>query len=287
MKLQDVFNDKILGTPNQELLTNSNFGQLLPSLTSEVLITTEVDKLLNQQTTLETSFSLDSETSGGETKTAQNTLTSPDVLPSASLPTNPTTAFAVGGNVLQVTTTADENDGDQGTGLSLRDAILEANQNPEQHYKIILQGGETYTLSIDGSRERNAITGDLDIQGNVTIETLGEQPAIIDASSFSPGSRDRVFDVLFGSQIELKGLKITGGEESTSKGGGIRSNGFLKTNGVTISGNIGNQGGGIAIVQGEAEIVNTHIENNQATGIANSGGGLYVDRATTAIIRDS
>ena len=46
---------------------------------------------------------------------------------------------------LTVNTTVDENDGGEaGTGLSLRDAISLANQSPENNHIIELQSGATY-----------------------------------------------------------------------------------------------------------------------------------------------
>lgn len=135
--------------------------------------------------------------------------------------------------ILNVTTTLDQNDGSNFQGLSLRDAILIANADPNNHYTINLPAG-TYNLTIknvllpptDGSADSATLfqsrlaTGDLDIIGNVTI--VGENPnnTIIDAKPLTdplppeegddifpeeppvitPTIGDRVFDVLSGER---------------------------------------------------------------------------------------
>lgn len=131
--------------------------------------------------------------------------------------------------VLNVTTTDDENDGSasQGKGLSLRDAILIANADPDNHYIINLPAG-TYELTIqnvllpetDSSVDADTLfqsrlaTGDLDIIGNITIIGKDPQNTIIDAGTLRqplpvpeepptdpvvvPSIGDRIFDVLSG-----------------------------------------------------------------------------------------
>ncbi|BAQ61689.1 alkaline phosphatase [Geminocystis sp. NIES-3708] len=126
---------------------------------------------------------------------------------------------------LTVDTFEDQNDGSSFRGLSLRDAILIANANPENQYEIILPAG-TYNLTIknvlspstDQSVDADTLfrsriaTGDLDITGNVTIIGDDSSNTIIDAKGLEqtvslieipeggvltpePFS-DRVFDVL-------------------------------------------------------------------------------------------
>lgn len=132
--------------------------------------------------------------------------------------------------ILNVTTTEDQNDGSTFRGLSLRDAILIANADPENHYQINVPSG-TYDLTIknvllppisDGGNntvdqatlfQSRLATGDLDITGNVTI--IGADPAntIINAETLtqplpadpnnpfpedepSPTIGDRIFDVI-------------------------------------------------------------------------------------------
>ena len=67
-------------------------------------------------------------------------------------------------SAITVNTTADENDGIAVGGISLRDAILEANTTPTDD-TITLPAG-TYTFTKAGLLEDGAFTGDLDIANN-------------------------------------------------------------------------------------------------------------------------
>jgi hypothetical protein len=92
-------------------------------------------------------------------------------------------------------------------GLSLREAVIRANDEVGND-RIVLEGGETYTLSIAGTDENAAATGDLDINGDsLRIQSSGK-PAIIDADDV-----DRVFDVgpLSPATAVFQRLIITGG----------------------------------------------------------------------------
>ena len=94
---------------------------------------------------------------------------------------------------LDVNTKLDQNDGYEGDGLSLREAILKANADPTNEYIINLPGlpeGESYDLDLQNILdapivdvtsidlptliESRLTTGDLDVKGNVTI--IGEDP---------------------------------------------------------------------------------------------------------------
>lgn len=149
--------------------------------------------------------------------------------------------------VLNVTTTEDQNDGSEANGLSLRDAILQANANPSKEYIINLPSG-TYNLTIqnilqpptiDDStpdletlKESRKTTGDLDISGRISI--IGEDPtntiisgaglqrSFIGAgggeetdtgsttrSTFKVG--DRVFDIASGGILNLENVTVKDG----------------------------------------------------------------------------
>lgn len=189
--------------------------------------------------------------------------------------------------ILTVNTTADQNDGSGDNGLSLRDAILIANKNPNTDYEIHLTGGATYNLTSNGINEDNALTGDLDIKSRknlLYIVTVGGQKATIDASGLI--NSDRVFDVLTGGELSLQNVVVTGGNISSyANGGGIRvdSNGYLDLYNSTVTGNkaSGNDGGGI-YNDGTVYLRNgSTISNNQADfnggGILNSGTVVAID----------
>jgi hypothetical protein len=150
--------------------------------------------------------------------------------------------------VLNVTTTDDQNDGSEANGLSLRDAILQANANPSKEYIINLPSG-TYNLTIqnilqpptiDDStsdletlKESRKTTGDLDISGRISI--IAEDPTntiisgaglqrsfigagagevtdttdLIITNTFKVG--DRVFDVASGGILNLENVTVRDG----------------------------------------------------------------------------
>lgn len=147
--------------------------------------------------------------------------------------------------VLNVTTTEDQNDGSSANGLSLRDAILQANANPSKEYVINVPAG-VYNLTIQNILQPPAIddstpdlatliesrktTGDLDISGRVTI--IGEDPentiisglglqrtfagANLEGESLRTVTRiftvgDRVFDVLSGGFLTLENVTVQDG----------------------------------------------------------------------------
>ena len=197
---------------------------------------------------------------------------------------------------LDVDTARDQNDGSRDNGLSLRDAILIANEDPDNEYIINLQPGETYSLTKEGINEDFSLTGDLDIRGNITIQTAGEnaEPATIDAGNLI--QRDRVFDVrsyfrnfpelriddnyilegqdIVSAYLTLDNLVITGGrtEEDVNdspSGGGIFASkqSFLTILSSTITNNgilLGTvQRAGSALLSSEiTTIINSEFTNN-------------------------
>jgi len=204
--------------------------------------------------------------------------------------------------LLNVTTTEDQNDGSDFQGLSLRDAILIANADPDNHYTINLPAG-TYNLiiknvllpTIDGSADPPTLfqsrlaTGDLDIIGNITI--IGEDPenTIIDAESLTqplppddstnpfpddppvitPTIGDRVFDVLSGTS---SGKTLADG---TPANGNLVLQNVTIQNGVMAGVNIDvttDNGGALNVdAEATATIINSIITDSSTIG---QGGGI-------------
>ena len=180
---------------------------------------------------------------------------------------------------LAVNTTVDENNSaEEGEGLSLREAIDIANQSPENNYIIELQGGATYTLTVDSGDESD---NHLDIEtGNVTIRATGEERAIIDASSLE--NPDMVLHIFGDANVNLENLTITGGvAEGNDSIGVIGEGGGLfigDTSRVTITNSLitGNSatavGGGISSsLESTVTLIDSEVSNNQA---GNNGGGI-------------
>ncbi|MBS3026203.1 MAG: hypothetical protein HCA25_03660 [Dolichospermum sp. DET50] len=174
---------------------------------------------------------------------------------------------------LTVNTTADQNDGSATGGLSLRDAILIANSDIANQYIINLTGGTTYSLTAFSLTDTKG--GDLDILGNVTIQSTGTQPATIDASGLT--SADRVFEV--SNYLNLSNIVVKGGL-TTEDGGGIyiRSNATALLFNTTVKNNSNSSyfsdGGGI-FNGGVLALVNSTVADNKVVGSSTYGGGIY------------
>lgn len=167
-----------------------------------------------------------------------------------------------------VTTTTDENNGCTYASCSLREAIIKANAEGDGAVVSISAG--TYTLSIAGTGEDVAATGDLDITANIHIVGAGRDQTIIDANGI-----DRVFDIYSSSRIEK--LSITGGNAPNGEnGGGIRiledsGSAYTKLLDVAIHDNITTGNGGGIASNSFLQITYSDIYQNQAQ----HGGGIY------------
>ncbi|MGB7329602.1 MAG: SdrD B-like domain-containing protein [Rubripirellula sp.] len=189
--------------------------------------------------------------------------------------------------VISPTTFADELDGDTsslaalrtnpgGTGISLREVIVAANQSPERVHVNLSAG--TYTLSIAGSRETLGLSGDLDITEDLTI--IGVPGAtVIDAT----GLGDRAIDLGYYTALHMFGVTVTGGTATGSTATGDYRGGGLRTDfgtdlhldqvnfhdNTAISSNSGS--GGALDLFGTTTIVHSTFANNESN---NDGGAI-------------
>lgn len=212
--------------------------------------------------------------------------------------------------VFTVNTTADTVDANPGDGValdangqtSLRAAVMEADALSEPS-EIILPAG-TYALTIAGSHNASAASGDLDLTQPISIEGAGAASTIIDAHALG----DRVFDAPQGASssplaVAFSGLTITGGtalDSSSSQtaedyGGAMRLGRYTQ---ATIDGCVfrDNQApqtagtaqyglGGAISSSGSLNIRNSRFEDNSAS---NSGGAIYLNGSlATATIQDT
>jgi 6-phosphogluconolactonase (cycloisomerase 2 family) len=184
--------------------------------------------------------------------------------------------------------TVDDNPGDSfaadATGrTSLRAAIMEANASAGSD--TITLGSGIFNLSIEGTDEDSAFTGDLDITDNLTIQGQSAQITIIDARTI-----DRIFDVMPGVSLQLFNVTITGGNLSgRGDGGGIRvDNGMLQLNDVVVTGNQASNGGGLQNNQGLVFVTNSTFSENRAEGnVGFAEGGAINSFGGTVIVRQS
>ncbi len=197
---------------------------------------------------------------------------------------------AASADTLTVTKTEDTNDGRcSRSDCSLREAVIAANANPGPDVIVVPRG--TYLLSIAGTDEDAAASGDLDITDDLTIRGENMFNTVISGDEI-----DRVFDVLGSARVNFEGMVITNGfveddsSESSTSGGGIRNKGGRVT--ITDSLIIRNRlvfGGGAGIYNegGTVRVVNSTISDNTTdsdTGAAGGGirnqGRLIISKST-------
>jgi uncharacterized protein DUF4347/Big-like domain-containing protein/low-density lipoprotein receptor class B len=168
--------------------------------------------------------------------------------------------------VLAIYTVTTTTDGGLG---SLRQAIIDANANAGTD-TITFTGSGTYLLTIGGTAENAAATGDLDITDDLIIIGNGAKNTIIDG-----GGLDRVFDVRSGADVTISGITIQGGNASGDGGGGIyhTNSGTLTLRDTSISGNTARWGGGLYNEGGS--VVLERVTIGVGNSASSNGGGIY------------
>jgi len=183
-------------------------------------------------------------------------------------------------------TTANDVIADDGL-CSLREAVIAANSDTasgSEPGECLAGNGEdtinfspalplpsNFVLTISGANEDNAQTGDLDIEGTVTINGAGLVNTILDGNN-----ADRVIQILAGARVTLDGVAVRNGNPGTgADGGGIKVDGTgrLTLTNSSVNNNAAVNGGG-AMVLGMLTLVDSTIENNQGGGIRNDAGLL-------------
>ncbi|MFN8559030.1 MAG: DUF11 domain-containing protein [Dehalococcoidia bacterium] len=165
-----------------------------------------------------------------------------------------------------------------GAVCTLRAAIQEANASAGPD-TITLPLGQI-TLTLLGRGEDGATTGDLDINGDLTITGPG-----------APGSRvfaggiDRVFHVRNGAKVTMSGFLVSGGNATLAgeNGGGILVDAGSELtltnvwvgNGAAFRNDVGNAtgaGGGVANL-GKLTLNQSRVQDNRT--LQGGGGGLF------------
>ncbi|MBM3130940.1 MAG: hypothetical protein FJ009_20220 [Chloroflexi bacterium] len=147
---------------------------------------------------------------------------------------------------------------------TLRAAIMQANALGGMN-TISLPAG-IYTLTIPGAYEDYALTGDLDIQNDLTINGTGATAAIVNGNQL-----DRLFEVFNPAKAIMSGITIRNG--NAMDGGGIKNHGALWISDTVIIDNRAIAGGGI-FNSGIMRITNSIIESNSSNGNGANCGGI-------------
>jgi CSLREA domain-containing protein len=182
-------------------------------------------------------------------------------------------ARSVHAATITVNTIDDElnTDGD----CSLREAIRAANLNTVVDAcpagsgadTIMLPAG-TFVLTLPGTGENLAATGDLDITDQLTLQGVSKASTIIYANGI-----DRVLDIY--ATVQIANLTVANGDSGSESGGGIRVGGDLTLSNSRVTDNTTNAaGGGIYVSSSSANltVIDSRIYNNHA---AFDGGGIY------------
>jgi CSLREA domain-containing protein len=179
------------------------------------------------------------------------------------------------GTTINVNTIIDElnTDGD----CSLREAIRAANLDTAVDACLAGSGADTilipsglYTLTLAGTDEDRARTGDLDITDDLSLSGSTASDTVINGNGI-----DRVLQITgtTTSTVTISNLTIKGGSLSgpNTLGGGIYTKGHLTIINSVVADNLaGFQGGGIYNL-GTLNLVNSTLSGNAADG----GGGLF------------
>lgn len=171
-------------------------------------------------------------------------------------------------------------DGCTAGDCSLREAVLAANAEPGPD-TITLAAG-SYRLSLEGSDEDAAASGDLDITDELIIRGTGSPGSTIDAG-FASTTPDRILDVVSGSGLTLEGVTLTDGIAPSGGAVRVRSGvSALRIDDAAFRGNQASAGPGGAVhveAGGQAvsvELTRTEFADNVASA---AGGGLNLDGA--------
>lgn len=185
-------------------------------------------------------------------------------------------------NYINVTTTTDElnlSGEGTGTGCSLREAIASANEDeaiggcttgsnsvedyinvPKGTYKIQIAGKDGDTMNIG--------TGDFDIKTDMTIHGAGRGLTFIDAQG-----KDRIFDLGFGTRVELNSMTLRNGNlVAGENGSAIRSRGY-NTDLIYLIVENNTNGTAIDNDTGDISLYRLVVQNNDF-GLNPGGGGL-------------
>lgn len=208
-----------------------------------------------------------------------------------------TFTFSANAANFMVTNTLDTLDNAPGDGIcadiggfcTLRAAIGEANALAGAD-TILVQAG-TYTTTLVAAAEDANAGGDFDITQNLTITGAGQGQTIVQAALTQGTATERVFhNLTVGVSLTLEKMTIqngtlTGTAGTNARGGGIRNDGILTLNYVSVLNNSAQQVGGGIYNAGSATLNTVTVSGNLCTIAANNcfGGGMYTIGNTASV----
>lgn len=165
-----------------------------------------------------------------------------------------------------------------GTGVcTLRAAIQEANALAGAD--TILLKAKKYYLTISGTAEDFAATGDLDITDDLKIKGVSASKTVVNG-----GALDRVFHIIIPVTVKFVNLSIHNGFVRDENGGGICNwRGTVSLVSCSVANNVSSgstrlYGGGIYSSEGSLKIKSSSVVNNMVVSNASDayGGGIAV-----------
>ncbi len=200
--------------------------------------------------------------------------------------------------------TATDDFGSVTSNCSLREAIQSANNNADfggcSHsgvYSAVItdvitlptltSGG--FTLTRIGTDDNNN-SGDLDIDGLLTIQGVSRNNSLIRGNTLDPDSnRHRLVHVIAGA-LNLRDLTLQDGvEDGATAGGGLRSepgSTSVLTRVVVTANRAGGNAGGI-LNRGTMILNDSLVSNNTAEAASLGGGGLFNSPDASLTLNDS
>lgn len=258
-------------TPNGAQL-NCTLGSLAPGASLKIRVVVDADPALAVGQEISTE--------------AKVTLAEPDPIPDNNLVGARITMLPVADFLVDsFEEGVDANPGDgfcatsEGT-CTIRAAVQESNALPGK--QVLALTRSLYMLNFDAptilaaafgngttaTAEDGAVSGDLDITGDLEIVGLSADESVIHANG-----GDRVIEVRNGATLTLRDLGLTGGMAiDNGPGGGLYNNGgTVLLERVSVNDNFAGTGGGIANHSGSLRVVASSITGNST--IAGGGGG--------------
>ena len=157
---------------------------------------------------------------------------------------------------------------------SLRQAVQ--NTNAMDGGDIVQVPAGTYPLSLSGTGENGALTGDLDVRDSLALAGAGVADTIIDGLTL-----DRVLELHNAATTLISNLTIRNGDSGNQDGGGIRNLGSLSLTNAVVTGNSSlKRGGGIYADGGSASLALSGVVVSGNS--AEDGGGIWAKQLGAA-----